>query len=281
MHPHGPSLRLTLLLLTTSAFLPVTAASAQRGLDRALTTSRAARPVPEETVETPRGPLLAQEPAKDTVMDASWLLQPLGTVSGSDYDLGLLGGLKNTDRYGSWSWQLTVRGLHRYQDGTAHTHLQADGELYPPVRKPFAVGVYVMVANTIDLGWSEQVALELDVGSEIGSGWEVGFGVIGYYGWTFPRDGESSHGAILGLAGYGERGRIKLSAEYDLSSDFLGEDSYSLAGSLRLTPLSANPELSVRGGWEKGDIFSLRLQLGVLHNKPRPARLSIRQGSAR
>jgi hypothetical protein len=126
-----------------------------------------------------------------------------------------------------------------------------------------------------------RLALELDVGSKIGSGWEVSVGAIGYYGWMFPRDGESSNGATLGLAGYGERGRIKLLAEYDLSSDFLGEDSYSVAGSFRLTPDSSNPELSVRGGWEKGDIFSLRLQLGVLHNKPRPARLSNRQGRVR
>jgi hypothetical protein len=269
-----------LLLLSAWIFLPITTTSAQRGLDRALTTSRAARPETEKTVETRGGPLLVEGSAKDSVMDASWLLQPLGTVSGSDYEFGLLGGLNNTDRYGSWPWQLTIRGLHRFQEGTGRTHVQADGELYPPVSKPLTVGVYGMIANTIDLGWSEQVALELDVGSEIGSGWEVSLGVIGYYGWESPRDGESSSGAILGLAGYGERGRIKLSTEYDLPSDYLGEDSYSVAVSFRLTRNSANPELSVRGGWEKGDIFSLRLQLGVLHNKPRPARFSLRQVSS-
>jgi hypothetical protein len=166
--------------------------------------------------------------------------------------------------------------VHKSEDDTARTHLQADGELYLPVGAPAAVAVYGTVANTIHHAWSEQVALEIDVGAEVRSGWTVSLGAIGYYGWEFPEHGESSNGATIGLVGYGERGRITLLAEYDLSSDFLDGDSYSVAGSYRLSRDSANPEWVVRGGWEKGDVFSLRLQLGLLHNKPRPARLSLR-----
>ncbi len=259
------------LLITAVALLPSANASAQRGLDRGLTTSRAARAGPEVIGEEPRGHLVAPQPAADTVVKASWRLQPLGTVSGRDNEFGLLAGYENENRYGSWPWLLTIRGLRRLQDGTAHAGWQADGEIYPPIGPLGTVQLEAMIAathvHTIDVGRSDGIAAELDVVLRGSTRMKLSVGAIGYYAWESPRAREASHGVILGLIGFWRRGRFDLLSEYDFSSDLAGEDSYSVAGSYRITGDSAKKELRLRGGWEKGDTYSLRLQLAMPHNK--------------
>lgn len=262
-----------LALVTGVVLLPSSNASAQRGLDRALTTSRAARPEPEVSEEEPQRAFLHQ-PAVDTVVKASWLFQPLGTVSGSANDLGLLAGYENKNRHGSWPWQLTIRGLRRYRSGTAHARWQVDGEITLPVgplvKLPLSALITATHGHTIDVGRSDVIAAELDWTFREDARMVLALGAIGYYGWESPQDGESAHGAILGLIGYGSRGRFDLFSEYDFSSDFAGGDSYSVAGSYRITGDSSKTELRLRGGWEKEDTYSLRLELGVPHNKVKP-----------
>jgi hypothetical protein len=212
------------------------------------------------------------------MLRASWLLQPLGTVSGSDNDLGLLAGYTNVNRHGSWRWQLTARGLRRYRNGTAHARWQVDGEIYPPVGPALKLPLYAMISashgHTIDVGRSDVIIAEVDVVIPAHPSMELTLGPIGYYGWESPRAGESSQGVILGLNGYLGWGRFDLIPEYDFSSDFAGGDSYSVGGSFRITGDSSKTELRLRGGWEKGDTFSLRLQLGVPHDTPRERRRS-------
>lgn len=263
----------TLVALTVSVLLPFSDASAQRGLDRALTTSRAARAEPQAPGETPdRGHFVSQRTA-DT-LEASWILQPLGSVGGSDNEIGLRAGLLSVNRYGPWRWQLAGCGVRRYRGGTARAHWQIDGELRPPIEKlmkSLVLTVYATHASTIDVARSEELAIELDWVYETKSKTVLSLGAVGYYGWEFPEDAESSHGSVLGVLGYWEQGRFAALAEYDLSSDFAGGDSYTVAGWCRLTPKASNTQVSVRGGYEEGDVFSLRLELGLAHNRTRPA----------
>lgn len=268
-----------LAILTGMVLLPGSNASAQRGLDRALTTSRGTGPEPEVEEVDRRPAFLTPEPA-ETLLRASWLLQPLGTFSGSDSDLGLLAGYRNQGRFGSWRWQLTARGLRRYRSGTAHARWQVDGEIWPPVDKLTALPLTAIIgathAHTIDIGRSDVLWTQLDVAIPVDSGMELSLGPIGYYAWESPQGGEASDGAIFGLIGYWGWGRFYLLPEYDFSSDIAGGDYYLVTASYRLTAESSKIELRLVGGWDKGDTYSLRLELGVPHNK-RKRRNPLRQ----
>jgi hypothetical protein len=264
-----PIIGVRLALLAAFVLWTPADAAAQRGLDRALTTSRPAQP---------QGAKRTLTVGADTDREASWLLQPLLSVSDGGNDLGLLGGYRNINRFTPWYWQFTARGMRRYEDNAAHFRWQVDGEIYPPIGIPLELPVELMIAatlaHTLDVGHSEVIAAELDWLIRDNSSTRLSLGVVGYYDWESPQHEESSDGPIGGLVGYWKHRRYELVTEYDFSSEVAGGDGYSVAGSIRLSEESSKRELRLRGGWEKGDIFSLRLELGIPDNKPasRPGR---------
>jgi hypothetical protein len=259
--------RVPLCTLAALVLAPSSSVLAQRGLDRGLTRSP---PRVEPAAETRLG--VAAE-APDTVGEANWLLQPLGSFSGSDNDVGLLAGYKNTDRYGPREWKLTVRGVRRHADGADHFRYQLDGEFYLRPRKLGKVGLQPLFtgthAQTFDVGHSELLAAELDVVLPTPESLYLSVGPVVYYGWDAPRGGDASDGAFAGLVGFLEQGRFALQPEYDFSSDFAGGDSYSVAAWCRLWGASDGLNVKLRGGWEKGDTYSIRLEVGVPDNHPR------------
>ena len=259
--------RVPLWSLVALVLAPCSSVSAQRGLDRGLTMSRPRAEPPAET-----RPGVAAE-AADTVGDANWLVQPLSSFSGSDNDVGLLAGYKNTDRHGPREWKLAIRGMRRHAGGADHFRYQLDGEFYLRPWKlgngrlqPLITGTH---AQTFDVGRSELLAAELDVVLPTPESLYLSVGPVVYYGWDAPRGGDASDGAFAGLVGFLEQGRFALQPEYDFSSDFAGGDSYSVAAWCRLWGASDGLNVKLRGGWEKGDTYSIRLEVGVPDNHPR------------
>src|SRR3954469_6477333 len=110
------------VVLAITIFAEGNTAAAQGSLDRSLT-SRSTEGRDHATDIGRRG-ILAIGPESTTVLKASWLLQPLASVSKRDYDVGLLGGYQNTNRFSGVPWQIDLRGLRRSRGNVAHGRWQ-------------------------------------------------------------------------------------------------------------------------------------------------------------
>ena len=242
-------------------------AEAQRGLDRALTSNRAHVAGSPGADERPSLVELAGK-GPTVIQTGTWLLQPLGSVTKDENDIGLVDGYKRLPGLHAWGWQVTGRGLRQSRDGAAHAGWQIDAEVDPTVpgtwRLPLLLALYAIHAQTFDVERSNEVEAEIDVPLNCDTSFTTG--LVGYYDWLDPEAGSSSNGSTFGLTASWSRGPLTLVPEYDIASTFGGgKDSYSLAASLLLRETARHSELRLRGGWEKGGTISLRLQLGVPH----------------
>lgn len=262
------------LMLAGMVVLASRPAHAQRGLDRALTSNRAHVAAPPDVA---RRPGLAAMTASADTQRGTWLLQPLGSVTKDDNDIGMVAGYKRLPGLHSWGWQVTGRGLRQARDGTAHGGWQIDAEVDPTIpgtsRFPLLAALYAIHTQTFGVERSDELEVEIDAALTRDTSFTAG--LLGYYDWLDPETGRSSHGSTFGLTASWSGGPLTLAPEYDFASAFGGgKDSYSLAANLKLLKTAKNTELSVRGGWKKGDNFSLRVQLGVADVRRHASRLA-------
>jgi len=253
----GP-LRAARVILGVIALTPCRA-MAQHGLDRALTGKRGEAPEPRRAV--PATPA-AVESLK--VLEAKWLVQPLGSTATNYKDVGVLAGYQNTNRFTAIPWQFDMRGSARWIAGSAHFHWQADAEVDPPIGDgPLLAVLTAQHGVTRAVGRSDEVTAEVDVA--IVRDPSITLGAVGYYDWNEPENAPATDGATPGLTGSWSRpsGRLTLLGEYDFSSTFAGSDNYAIAGSYLVSGTSGSTQISIRGGWVKGNAVSLSLQIGV------------------
>jgi hypothetical protein len=252
-------------LLSMIALLLPEMATAQRGLDRGLTRG----------TDTDRGRkdsdvqgLIAT--GADSVLKAKWIVQPMASAASKANDLGLLIGYRNTNRHTSTEWQLDVRGLRRYRADTARLRWQAGGEIDPKLpslgKLPLFGVISALYAQTADVERASEIAGGIEVSLLPNS--TLLLGGIAYYDWRWPERQSGRDGATFGVTSSFKKGRFRIAPEYDFSSSINGGDYYSISASLFLFETRSKSQVSFRGGWEKGDAFSLRLDLGVPSNRP-------------
>jgi hypothetical protein len=260
----GEPLSTLMALLFAISLLCPRQAIAQFGLDRGLT--RGADTDREKRDSGIHG-LIAD--GTDSVLKAKWILQPMASAATKANDVGLLIGYRNTSRFTTTPWQLDVRGLRRYRAGTTKLRWQVGGEIDPPLpsigKLPLLGIMTALYAQTADVERTSEIAGEIDI--PILQDSTLLLGGIAYYDWRWPESASAQHGATFGVTSFFEKGPLRITPEYDFSSSFNGGDYYSIAASLLLFETPAKSQVRLRGGWGKGDTFSLRIQLGVPSNR--------------
>jgi hypothetical protein len=237
---------------------------AQGGLDRNLGRERVDRSERQATTEGIK--------AVDTrTLRADWLVQPLASASTDANDVGVRAGLSNTDRFGSIPWLIAVRGVRRTVDDVSHGRWVADGYIAPslPNLGKSTLGLLISGthAQTFSVSRFDELSAELDFGPNP----NITLSGVAYYNWSKPTGESLSHGAYFGVLAEYMVGQLKVAPEYDFDSDINGGDFYSVVGSLVVHRSTKGRTVTLRGGWEKGDTFSFRLQFGIPSNRTVPS----------
>lgn len=236
--------------------------SAQGALDRNLSDRGLDR---REAPRAQPGLVPLAESTLDT-LTYKWTLQPLFSASTDAHDAGARVQFKNTDRFGRTPWMVAARGVRRTVDGISHGRWLVEGDVEPSLpdvgKSKLGLIFSALHAQTVSVSQIDEVTAELDVQPDPNV--EITFSGIAYYDWIKPEGGLTSKGAYFGTAVTFGIGNLEIVPEYDFPSSINDGDSYSIVASLIVHESKAKGRtVAVRGGWEKGDVFSLRLAFGV------------------
>jgi len=195
----------------------------------------------------------------------------LASASTNTNDVGVRAGFSNTDRFGSIPWLLAVRGVRRTVDGVAHGRWVADAYIAPSLpnlgKNTLGLVIAGTHAQTLSVSRFDELSAEIDLGADP----NITLSGVAYYDWSKPNSGLLSRGAYFGALAEFVVGELKIDPEYDFDSDINGGDFYSVVGSLVVHRSNKGRTVTLRGGWQKGDTFSLRLQFGIPSNKTVPS----------